>query len=171
MVEFMKRLSLLIFSVVLVGCSHANNTSQKEREAEISSALTSRTLAIADDIAQSRRLYKTAYSTINSKSEVNNELFIYAIRKVDTLLGNYEVDKDSFENDIQANKKITIDAIDGLCVMNKFIQKYSTLIDLTKAPPSIQDGVKRTLSYQPLYLKKLSSEKDYLSQEECINLK
>ncbi len=167
----MKRLAILLFSVALMDHSHADNTSQKEREAEIRNALASRTLAVADDIAQSRRLYITAYNTINTKSEMSNELLIYTVRKVDSLIGNYETDKDSFENDIIANKKITLEAVDGLCIMNKFIQKYSTLIDLKKAPPSIQDSTKRALSYQPIYLKRLSSDKDYLSQLQCINLK
>lgn len=86
-------------------------------------------------------------------------------------IGNYETDKDSFENDINANKKISLEAVDGLCIMNKFLQKYSTLIDLKKAPPSIQESTRRALSYQPLYLKRLSSDKDYLGQLQCINLK
>ncbi|MDC5315367.1 hypothetical protein OHW94_07650 [Acinetobacter baumannii] len=167
----MKRLAILLFSVTLVGCSHADNSSLKEREAEISKALTSRTLAIGDDIAQSRRLYITAYNTINTKSEMSNELLIYTVRKIDSLIGNYETDKDSFENDINANKKITLEAVDGLCIMNKFIQKYSTLIDLKKAPPSIQESTKRALSYQPLYLKRLNSNKDYLGQLQCTSLK
>ncbi|MHC3044040.1 hypothetical protein ACWPO1_00260 [Acinetobacter nosocomialis] len=167
----MKRLAILLFSVGLMSYSHADNTNQKEREAEISNALASRTLSVADDIAQSRRLYITAYNTINTKSEMSNELLIYTVRKVDSLIGNYETNKDSLENDIIANKKITLEAVDGLCIMNKFIQKYSTLIDLKKAPPSIQDSTKRALSYQPIYLKRLSSDKDYLSQLQCINLK
>lgn len=167
----MKRLAILLFSVALMSYSHADNTSLKEREAEISNALASRTLAVADDIAQSRRLYITAYNTINTKSEMSNELLIYTVRKVDSLIGNYEIDKDSFENDIIANKKITLEAVDGLCIMNKFIQKYSSLVDMKKAPPSLQEDTKRALSYQPIYLKRLSSDKDYLSQLQCINLK
>ncbi|ENW40335.1 TPA: hypothetical protein RP450_003154 [Acinetobacter baumannii] len=55
--------------------------------------------------------------------------------------------------------------------MNKFIQKYSTLVDMKKAPPSIQESTKRALSYQPLYLKRLNSDKDYLGQLQCISLK
>ncbi|HGF9412202.1 TPA: hypothetical protein ACJETM_001056 [Acinetobacter baumannii] len=137
----------------------------------MSNALAARTLAVADDIAQSRRLYITAYNTINTKSEMSNELLIYTVRKVDSLIGNYETDKDSFENDIIANKKITLEAVDGLCIMNKFIQKYSSLVDMKKAPPSLQEDTKRALSYQPIYLKRLSSDKDYLSQLQCINLK
>ena len=35
---------------------------------------------------------------------MSNELLIYTVRKVDSLIGNYETDKDSFENDIIANK-------------------------------------------------------------------
>ncbi|MDC4879835.1 hypothetical protein OFM99_01015 [Acinetobacter baumannii] len=167
----MKRLAILLFSVALMSYSHADNTSHKEREAEISNALASRTLAVADDIAQSRRLYITAYNTINTKSEMSNELLIYTVRKVNSLIGNYEIDKDSFENDIIANKKITLEAVDGLCIMNKFIQKYSSLVDMKKAPPSLQEDTKRALSYQPIYLKRLSSDKDYLSQLQCINLK
>ncbi|CAM0801629.1 hypothetical protein [Acinetobacter baumannii] len=167
----MKRLAILLFSVAWMSYSHADNTSHKEREAEISNALASRTLAVADDIAQSRRLYITAYNTINTKSEMSNELLIYTVRKVDSLIGNYEIDKDSFENDIIANKKITLEAVDGLCIMNKFIQKYSSLVDMKKAPPSLQEDTKRALSYQPIYLKRLSSDKDYLSQLQCINLK
>ncbi|CAP00796.1 hypothetical protein ACYQIL_001303 [Acinetobacter baumannii] len=167
----MKNLVIFLISLAMVGCSHADNSSLKEREAEISKELTSRTLAIGDDIAQSRRLYITAYNTINTKSEMSNELLIYTVRKIDSLIGNYETDKDSFENDINANKKISLEAVDGLCIMNKFLQKYSTLIDLKKAPPSIQESTKRALSYQPLYLKRLSSDKDYLGQLQCINLK
>lgn len=44
----MKRLTILLFSVTFVGCSHADNSSVKEREAEISKALASRTLAIGE---------------------------------------------------------------------------------------------------------------------------
>ena len=76
----MKNLGILVLSMTIVGCSHANNTSQQDRENEIGEALTSRTLALADDISQSRRLYISAYNTINSKSEMNNELFIYTVR-------------------------------------------------------------------------------------------
>lgn len=157
----MKRLTILLFSVTFVGCSHADNSSVEEREAEITKALASRTLAIGDDIAQSRRLYITAYNTINTKSEMSNELLIYTVHKIDSLIGNYETDKDNFKNDINVNKKISLEAVDGLCIMNKFLQKYSTFIDLKKAPPSIQESTKRALSYQPLYLKRLDSDKDY----------
>ncbi|MDC5191579.1 hypothetical protein NRA34_17225 [Acinetobacter baumannii] len=167
----MKNLVIFLINLAMVGYSHADNANLQEREVEISNALTSRTLAIADDIAQSRRLYITAYNTINTKSEMNNELFIYTVNKIDSLIGSYEMNQDSFEKDIQANKKMAIEAVDGLCIMNKFIQKYSTLVDMKKAPPSLQEDTKRALSYQPLYLKRLSSDKDYLGQLQCINLK
>lgn len=53
----MRRLTIFLFSAVLIGCSHADNSKQQNRENEISNNLTSRTMAISDDIAQSRRLY------------------------------------------------------------------------------------------------------------------
>lgn len=167
----MKRLAILLFSVTLVGCSHADNTSTKDKEERIGNELTSRTITLADEISKSREFYSSAYRSINSKSEMNNELFIYTVNKIDSLIGSYEMNQDSFEKDIQANKKMTIDTVDGLCIMNKFIQKYSALVDMKKAPPSLQEDTKRALSYQPMYLKKLNSDKDYLSQLQCINLK
>ncbi|HFG6907743.1 hypothetical protein ACNQOT_16815 [Acinetobacter baumannii] len=167
----MKRLAILLFSVAMVGCSHADNTSTKEKEERIGNELTSRTITLADEISKSRDFYSSAYRNINSKSEMNNELFIYTVNKIDSLIGSYEMNQDSFEKDIQANKKMAIEAVDGLCIMNKFIQKYSTLVDMKKAPPSLQEDTKRALSYQPLYLKRLSSDKDYLGQLQCINLK
>ncbi|MBU3096745.1 hypothetical protein KPE82_14130 [Acinetobacter baumannii] len=167
----MKHLAILLFSVAMVGCSHADNTSTKEKEERIGNELTSRTITLADEISKSRDFYSSAYRNINSKSEMNNELFIYTVNKIDSLIGSYEMNQDSFEKDIQANKKMAIEAVDGLCIMNKFIQKYSTLVDMKKAPPSLQEDTKRALSYQPLYLKRLSSDKDYLGQLQCINLK
>lgn len=167
----MNYIAILLISMALVGCSRANDTSQKERENEISDVLKSRTSAIADDISQSRRLYITAYNTINNKSELNNELFIYTIRKVESLIGNYEVDQDSFKNDINANEKMSLETIDGLCIMNKFIQKYSTLIDLKKTPQSIQEYTKKSLQFQHLYIKRLNEDKDHLSQLKCLTLK
>ncbi|MGK9156441.1 hypothetical protein [Acinetobacter radioresistens] len=162
---------ILLVGLALVGCSHANDTSIKEHENEISNALKSRTIAIADDINQSRRLYTTAYNTINNKSEMNNELFIYTVRKVGSLIGNYEADHDSFENDIITNKQMSLETIDGLCIMNKFIQKYSKLIDLKKTPESIQEDVNKSLAFQPLYIKKLNENKDLLNQLTCLKLK
>lgn len=167
----MKRLAILLFSAAMVGCSHADNTSTKEKEEAIGNELTSRTVTLADEISKSRDFYSSAYRGVNSKSEMNNELFIYTVNKIDSLIGSYEMNQDSFEKDIQANKKMTIDTIDGLCIMNKFIQKYSSLVDMKKAPPSLQEDTKRALSYQPIYLKRLSSDKDYLSQLQCVNLK
>lgn len=167
----MKRLAILLFSAAMVGCSHADNTSTKEKEEAIGNELTSRTVTLADEISKSRDFYSSAYRGVNSKSEMNNELFIYTVNKIDSLIGSYEMNQDSFEKDIQANKKMTIDTVDGLCIMNKFIQKYSTLVDMKKAPPSLQEDTKRALSYQPIYLKRLSSDKDYLSQLQCVNLK
>ncbi|WP_445115413.1 hypothetical protein [Acinetobacter sp. WZC-1] len=167
----MNYLAILLFSVALVGCSHADDMAQKERENEISDVLKSRTIAIADDISQSRRLYITAYNTINNKSEINNELFIYTVRKVDSLIGNYEVNHDSFKNDINVNKYMSLETIDGLCIMNKFIQKYSTLIDLKKTPQSIQEDTKKSLEFQHLYIKRLNEDKDYLDQLKCLTLK
>lgn len=131
----MKSLTILSLSITIISCSHAKNTSQQARENEISKVLTSRTLAISDDINQSRKLYITAYNSIESKSEINNELFIYTVRKVDSLIGNYEIDQNSFENDIKVNKNITLEAVDGLCIMNKFLQKYSKFININKIPP------------------------------------
>ncbi|MDC4812140.1 hypothetical protein NQ815_00105 [Acinetobacter baumannii] len=58
----------------------------------------------------------------------------------------------------------------GLCIINKFIQKYTTLVDMKKAPASLQEDTKRALSYQSMYLKKLSSDKDYLGQLQCTDL-
>lgn len=167
----MKRLAILLFSAAMVGCSHADNTSTKEKEEAIGNELTSRTVTLADEISKSKDFYSSAYRGVNSKSEMNNELFIYTVNKIDSLIGSYEMNQDSFEKDIQANKKMTIDTVDGLCIMNKFIQKYSTLVDMKKAPPSLQEDTKRALSYQPIYLKRLSSDKDYLSQLQCVNLK
>lgn len=167
----MKRLAILLFSAAMVGCSHADNTSTKEKEEAIGNELTSRTVTLADEISKSKDFYSSAYRGVNSKSEMNNELFIYTVNKIDSLIGSYEMNQDSFEKDIQANKKMTIDTVDGLCIMNKFIQKYSTFVDMKKAPPSLQEDTKRALSYQPIYLKRLSSDKDYLSQLQCVNLK
>ncbi|ENU21892.1 hypothetical protein F993_03821 [Acinetobacter proteolyticus] len=163
--------AILLFSIALVGCSHANDISQKERENEISDVLKSRTTAISDDISQSRRLYVTAYNTIDNKSEINNELFIYTIRKVDSLIGNYEMDHDSFKNDISVNKYISLEAIDGLCIMNKFVKKYTGIIDLKKTPQSIQEDTEKSLEFQPLYIKRLNEDKDHLNQLKCLTLK
>lgn len=167
----MKSLTILSLSITIISCSHAKNTSQQARENEISKVLTSRTLAISDDINQSRKLYITAYNSIESKSEINNELFIYTVRKVDSLIGNYEIDQNSFENDIKVNKNITLEAVDGLCIMNKFLQKYSKFININKIPPNLQKDLNRTLSFQPAYLEKLSTSKDYLGQLKCLELK
>ncbi len=155
----------------MVGCSHADSENQQKRKIEISNELRSRTISIADDISQSRKLYIAAYNTVNSKSEMNNELFVYTVRKVENLIGTYEVDNDNFENDIKHNKKITLEAVDGLCIMNKFIQKYSIFIDLEKIPESLQKDTKKILKYQNLYIQRLNEDKDYLNQLKCLNLK
>lgn len=155
----------------MVGCSHADSGNQQKRKIEISNELRSRTISIADDISQSRKLYIAAYNTVNSKSEMNNELFVYTVRKVENLIGTYEVDNDNFENDIKHNKKITLEAVDGLCIMNKFIQKYSIFIDLEKILESLQKDTKKILKYQNLYIQRLNEDKDYLNQLKCLNLK
>ncbi len=161
----------LFISMLMVSCSFANSENQQKREIEISNELRSRTMSIADDISHSRRLYMAAYNTVSSKSEMNNELFIYTLRKVENLIGSYEVDNDNFENDIKNNKKITLEAVDGLCIINKFIQKYSKLIDLEKAPESIQEDTKKVLKFQNLYIQRINEEKDYLNQLNCLSLK
>ncbi len=74
-------------SMLIVGYSHADSENQKKREIEISKELITRTMSIADDISQSRKLYIAAYNTVNSKSEMNNELFVYTVRKVENLIG------------------------------------------------------------------------------------
>jgi len=167
----MRNIITLFMSMLIVGYSHADSENQKKREIEISKELITRTMSIADDISQSRKLYIAAYNTINSKSEMNNELFVYTVRKVENLIGTYEVDNDNFENDIKHNKKITLEAVDGLCIMNKFIQKYSIFIDLEKIPESLQKDTKKILKYQNLYIQRLNEDKDYLNQLKCLNLK
>ncbi|WP_252717879.1 hypothetical protein, partial [Acinetobacter ursingii] len=112
----MRNIITLFMSMLIVGYSHADSENQKKREIEISKELITRTMSIADDISQSRKLYIAAYNTVNSKSEMNNELFVYTVRKVENLIGTYEVDNDNFENDIKHNKKITLEAVDGLCI-------------------------------------------------------
>ncbi len=56
-------------------------------------------------------------------------------------------------------------------LMNKFIQKYSTIIDLEKVPESLQKDTKKILKYQNLYIQRLNEDKDYLNQLKCLNLK
>ncbi|MBV6590066.1 hypothetical protein, partial [Acinetobacter baumannii] len=109
----MKRLAILLLSVAMVGCSHADNTSTKEKEEAIGNELTSRTITLADDISKSRKFYVTAYTDINSKSEMNNELFINTVNKIDSFIGSYEMNQDSFEQDIQVNKKMSLETVDG----------------------------------------------------------
>ena len=68
-------------------------------------------------------------------------------------------------------KKISVEAVDGLCIMNKFVEKYSTFINMNNVPESLQQSMKVALKYQPICIKRLSSDKDYLGQLEYLNLK
>ncbi len=167
----MKRLCISFLIFALFGCSHANNTNKEESEKLIGEILKARSIAISDDINKSRRLYISAYENADKKSAINNELLIYAVNKTDSLFGSYEMNNENFENEVKNNKDIDIEGIDGLCILNKFLKKYSNTTDMEKFPQSLQEDMNKALSLQPIYLEKLSGSKDYLDQLKCLTLK
>ncbi|MCX5470046.1 hypothetical protein [Acinetobacter nematophilus] len=168
----MKRIYFFCLTYILLGCSHANDTNNKEQsEKLIGEALKSKALTIGDDIIKSKRLYIAAYNNIDQQSIVNDELFIYSVNKTDSLFGSYEMNNIAFEANIKSNKEIDVDVIDGLCVMNKYMLKYSKIIDMKKFPESLQVDLNKAMSFQPTYLNTLNQSKDYLGQIKCLQLK
>lgn len=167
MAKKMKRLTILL-CFALVGCGQEDKANTKEKEKKIGSELTSRTVAIANDIGQSRKFYVVAYKNLRGKSHFNNQLFICTVNQIDSFIDSYKMNHESFVKDIRANKKMTIETVDGLCIMNKFIKKYSTYVDLRKAPTSLREDTRRALQYQSMYLRKLKSKRGHFL---CLNLK
>lgn len=58
----------------------------------------------------------------------------------------------NFEDDIKNNSEINIDTINSLCIMNKYLSKYSKITDMKKFPESLSLDLNKALSYQPMYL-------------------
>ncbi|MDM1785440.1 hypothetical protein [Acinetobacter bereziniae] len=168
----MKRIYIYCLTFILLGCSHANDINDKEQsEKLIGESLKSKALTIGDDIVKSKRLYVVAYNNISQQSKVNDELFIYSVNKTDSLFGSYEMNNVNFEDNIKTNKEINIDLIDSLCVMNKYMLKYSKIIDMKKFPESLQLDLSKAISYQSTYINTLNQSKDYLGQIKCLQLK
>lgn len=112
---------------------------------------------------------KFIYAT-KPKNTINDQLFFYALNKTSSLIVTYEFVGKDYKEIIDKPESYQELTLDGLCIMNKFIGKYSNVIGVEKLPDGIKFDLNRALNYQESYKKKLSTMSDPLSENKCLSL-
>lgn len=125
------RIYLILLLGLMTGCTQAhqqNEITNKDFEQASEAAL----YAQFNQLYYTKYIFKAAYKEATQISETNDQLFNFATFQMHSIQTGYDSLGINFEDDLKAislgkKSKMTIDALDSLCVSNKFIEKYSQL--------------------------------------------
>ena len=167
-------LIILACSVFISACSNAkepkksNNYSEAELDKQI---IQSRIMATAESIQSSIFVYKAAYETADQTSEINDKLFVYALGEIESLFNSYSIGGLDYAQDLKSNRLISSEAIDSMCIINKFLDKYSKKLSNDKYREMYADTLFQTLKLQSHYINILTTNADPINDSQCLTLK
>lgn len=156
---------IILLSILISACSQAKES--KSNMNEIGQAFDrskeATIYALYNQFILTNSVYKAAYNEANKNSMTNDALLDFASTQINIIKLNYNALDRNFEDDLDAlasGKKslITVQAVDGMCVNNKFIKKYSKIANFEKIPSHVKQYSLEALALQPKFEKILGSE-------------
>ncbi|MDC4879836.1 hypothetical protein OFM99_01010 [Acinetobacter baumannii] len=173
------KLCIILMSLLTVACSQAN-TPKKDviTEADVTQASEASLYAQFNQLYYTKFLYKAAYNEANKVTETNDQLLSYAtflMHAVNTTYNSLNL-KLNDDLDLMASgkkSKMSIDALDSLCVSNKYIEKYIKLKEKngSKVSAEAKELSKEALALQPKIEKIIMKTDSPLNDIECRKLK
>nr|WP_174507383.1 hypothetical protein [Acinetobacter sp. Marseille-Q1620] len=171
---------LIIVSVSLIaGCSqakNANSVTEEEFNKDVERAREASLYAQFNQLNYTKYIFKAAYAEANKTSKTSDQLLQFAgfqTHSLQTIYSTLNLDlEQDIENLIAGKKsKVTPQALDALCINNKFIEKYSKITDLSKSSETVKEFSESSLKLQPKILKVLEKEDNSLKDLICTSLK
>lgn len=126
-------------SLLTVACSQAN-TPKKDviTEGDVTQASEASLYAQFNQLYYTKFLYKAAYNEADKVTETNDQLLSYATFLMHAVNTTYDSLNLKLNDDLDLmasgkKSKMSIDALDSLCVSNKYIEKYIKLKEKMEA--------------------------------------
>ncbi len=126
------KLCIILLSLLTVACSQVRPQKHGITEADITQAYEASLYAQFNQLYYTKFLYKAAYNEANKVNETNDQLLSYAtflMYAINTTYDSLDIQLND-DLDLMASgqkSKMSIDALDSLCVSNKYIEKYIKL--------------------------------------------
>ena len=118
-----KIFSLLICSMLLSSCSNAKKNTIDEGELD-KQIVQTKIMAISSSLETASFVYRAAYKNSEKPSEVNDHLYLYALSEIESLFNTYDMGGIDYKKDITSYRLISGDAIDSMCIINKFFSVH-----------------------------------------------
>ncbi|NHB58969.1 hypothetical protein [Acinetobacter shaoyimingii] len=163
-----KKISLLICSLLLSSCSNAKNAiNEDELDKQI---LQTKIIAISSSLESASFLYRAAYKNSEKSSEVNDHLYLYALSEIESLFNTYDMGALDYKKDIKSYRLISGDAIDSMCIINKFLKKYQSHLERKELVKRYDTTLNKTFVLQSEYLNLLKNDPDLINGSQCLKL-
>ncbi|WP_375586679.1 hypothetical protein [Acinetobacter baumannii] len=171
------KLCIILLSLLTVACSQVRPQKHGITEADITQANEASLYVQFNQLYYTKSLYKAAYNEVNKVTETNDQLLSYAtflMYAVNTTYDSLDI-KLNDDLDLMASgkkSKMSIDALDSLCVSNKYIEKYIKLKEKngSKVSAEAKELSKEALILQPKIEKIIMKTDSPLNDIECKKL-
>lgn len=166
------------FTAAYSQADNSNKLTEQEIENDLKNARKASLHAQLNQLYYTKFVFGAAYKEANQLSKTNDQLLNFASYQSHAIRTTYDTLGVNLSDDLQSlseSKKsiMTLNALDSLCVGNKFIEKYIAL--KTKAGAKISSDVKelsdKALAIQPEIIKILTKAPNPMDDTECLKLK
>ena len=112
----------------------------------------------------------TLYKNSEKPSEVNDHLYLYALSEIESLFNTYDMGGIDYKKDITSYRLISGDAIDSMCIINKFLKKYQNHLERKELAKRYDTTLNKTFVLQSEYLTLLKNDPDLINGSQCLKL-
>jgi len=174
------KILLILIASLTAACSQADNSNkltEQEVENDLKNAREASLYAQFNQMYYTKFVFSAAYDEVNL-SKTNDQLLNFASYQAHAIKTTYDTLGLNLSEDLKAlsegkNSAMTINALDSLCVSNKFIEKYSAvkLKSGSKIPPDVKELSDKALTLQPEIERILTKAPNPMGDIQCLKLK
>lgn len=164
-----KIVPLLICSLLLSSCSNAKKDAINEAELD-KQIVQTKIMAISSSLESTSFVYRAAYKEAEKTSEINDHLYLYALSEIESLFNTYSMGSLNYQKDITSYRLVSGDAIDSICIINKFLKKYQNNLGRKELAKRYDETFNRTTNLQSDYLHMLKNDPDLINGSQCLKL-
>lgn len=172
---------LILIAGFTAACSQADNSNklaEQEVENDLNNARKASLYAQFNQLYYTKFVFSAAYEEATQVSKTNDQLLNFASYQAHAIKTIYDTLGINLSRDLKAlsegkNSAMTLNALDALCVGNKFIGKYSALKvkSGSKISPDVKDLSDKALALQPEIEKILKNSANPMGDIQCLKLK
>lgn len=166
----MKKLFLLLScSLLLSSCSNAKDGMINEDELN-KQIIQTKIISISSTLEAASFVYKAAYKNAETPSEINDHLYLYALGEIESLFNTYDMGSLDYQKDITSYRLVSGEAIDSMCIINKFLQKYQGNLERKELAKRYDTSLNKTVVMQDKYLNLLKNDPNLINGSQCLKL-